>query len=291
MQYETVRALRQAKLKNKAKPYNISDDGRCFIIVVANDKKLYQVKFNLTNTKGNQNELVTHFIGSNMNAPTLNGRLVEFSDRVLKSILDGLSKKTPNIDKSAYKQNKLFGIEWHEEARFARSEEEVKYFHSVCKNKNDFFAIFPFDQALRNRDRKHFNHIIVKKGSDEKPSHYATIDGDRIFNSPAWDKLHVEKDKYECFKDDFYTKLYDLIDDKSHKIILKFAGNLYRISDETIDLLQKTMDENYNDLKKQHSIISDILKKRKSEVIGHCNGKCFKGVSQKRLSESGQYNV
>ena len=115
MQYETVRALRQAKLKNKAKPYNISDDGRCFIIVVANDKKLYQVKFNLTNTKGNQNELVTHFIGSNMNAPTLNGRLVEFSDRVLKSILDGLSKKTPNIDKSAYKQNKLFGIEWHEE--------------------------------------------------------------------------------------------------------------------------------------------------------------------------------
>lgn len=291
MPYKTLRAIRQAKLKDR-KAYEISKDNRSFIIIEASNKKLYQVKFNTIKTRGNQNELITHFIGSNMDAPVLDAAFIEFSPNVLSTILDSLSRETENIiDKECYKQNKLFGIEWHEAARFASSEDEVKYYHSICKNKNDFFAIFPFDQALRNHDRYYKNHIIIKRESDAKPSHYASIDGDRIFNSTGWDKLESEKDRFDCFARDYHKKLYDLIDNKSFTYVRKFAVKLHNIKNETIDLLNETMNENYKDLKHQHSIISDILKYRKERVIEHCNGKCYKKVTQKRLSESGEYNI
>lgn len=277
--YKTVRAIRKADIK-----IDVASDGRFFIVFVCSDKKLYQVKFNMLNTKGNQNELITHFVGSSIEAPVLDGVLVEFGSKVLESIIKTMSNASPNIDSSCYKAMKLFGIEWHEGARFAKSEDEVKYFHQICKNKNDFFAIYSFDQLLRNYDRKFFNHIIVKKDGEQKPSHYGTIDGDRIFGSTGWNSLDDESKKFCCMPYGFHKLLYDLVDEESYKIVRKFAINIYKITDSEIEKLLKVMDNNYTDVKNEHSKIADILKYRKYKVIDYCDGNCFSKVKDKRLS-------
>lgn len=286
MIYNTVRAIRQSEVS-----IEVSADGRFFVVFVCSDKKQYQVKFNMRNTKGNQNELITHYSGMKMEAPVLNGCFVEFSPRMLSSIFEQMSEKTPNIDKNAYKSYKMFGIEWHEGARFAGSEREVSYFHSICKNKNDFYSIYSFDQFLRNYDRQFFNHIIIKKEGEKKPSHYATIDGDRIFGSTGWDKIEEERNKYCCLPEGFHKMLYDLVDENTYKIVRKFAVNIYKITDEEINILQKTMDNIYTDIKNEHSKITDILKDRKRKVIDNCDGGCFSKVKNKRLSANGNNSI
>ena len=287
MTYKTVRAIRQSNV-----PIKVASDGRFFVVFVCSDKKQYQVKFNIVHTKGNQNELITHYIGSKMNAPVLNGCFIEFSPRILSSILEQMEKESPHIDKNCYKACKMFGVEWHEGARFARSESEVSYFHSICKNKNDFYAIYPFDQLLRNYDRQYFNHIIIKKEKEKKPSHYyATIDGDKIFHSAGWWKLDKEAVMFSCFSEKFHKLLYNLVDEEAYKIVRKFAINIYKISDDEINTLQKTMNDIYTDVKNEHSKITDILKDRKYKVIDYCDGNCFSKVKYKRLSLNGSSRI
>ena len=265
----------------------IAADGRYFILVLGEDNKTYQVKFNLVNTKGNQNELITHYIGTKMKAPVLCGSILVFSKRILDSIVEGMSRlisATP--DSTFYKSNELFGIQWHDGARFAASEKEVNTFFASCKNKKSFFAIYSFDQYLRNYDRQYFNHMIVKKEEDKKPSHfYATIDGDRIFGDVGWSRLRIEKEIFQCFDHDFHLNLYKIVDDKNYQHVLDFAANVLNINDTDIDLLEKSMNDIYEDPKLEHAMISDILKYRKRKIIDACDGTCFTNVQKKRLSE------
>ena len=46
------------------------------------------------------------------------------------------------------------------------------------------------------------------------------------------------------------------------------------------------MNENYSDIKLEHSKIADILKHRKSKILDSCDGNCFANVKNKRLSEN-----
>lgn len=291
MDYNTVIAERVLKdLTTNSYHINISDDGRFFINFICNDKKAYQVKFNLITSKGNQNELITHFIGSKIDAPVLHGALVQLSKRMLDSTIDAIEKEliahgiSAAPDRLFFKDYKLFGIQWHEGAMHATSEDDVKVFFSMCKNRTAFYATYPFDQYLRNYDRQYFNHLIIRHEEDIKPSHYASIDGDRIFGSTGWRRLELERDEFTCFSEPYHKSLYDIVDNNSFKIVRKYASNIRDIKDEEIDGLKKIMDQIYSDPKNEHDRIIDVLKYRKSEMMSSCDGSCFSGVKQKRLS-------
>jgi hypothetical protein len=280
MQYEKVIAIR------KVGDIGIASDGRFFILIICNDTKTYQVKFNLTTTKGNQNELITHYIGTKMGAPVLIGKLITFSKRVLDSIIEVMKDRGIPADPNFFIGTELFGIEWHDGAKTAKTEEEVKTFYTMCKNRASFYAIYSFDQYLRNYDRQHFNHLMVKLEEDKKPTHYyATIDGDRIFGSTGWDNMDIEGKKFCCFTHDFHKMLYDIVlDDEQFKIVRLYASKIRDITDSDIDVLLKTMDGIYNDPKGEHVKITNILKTRKTSIMSACNGSCFNNVKQKRLS-------
>lgn len=261
------------------------DDGRFFVLIEGSDKKIYQVKFNLVTTKGNQNEMITHYIGTKMDAPVLNGCILVFSKRMLGSIIDLATASMRALpDKSFFKSTELFGIEWYDGAKFANSEDEVKFFFTMCKNRNAFFAIYSFDQYLRNYDRQYHNHMIMKRDEDKKPSHYyASIDGDRIFGSTGWSLLNQEKIKFDCFPEKFHNLLYSIVDDESYKTVMKYAVNILQIKESELDLLLKTLNDVYNDPKSEHDKIVEILKYRKDKIFDSCDGSCFVNVKKKRL--------
>ncbi len=260
-------------------------DGRFFVLVEGSDKKIYQVKINLVTTKGNQNEMITHYIGTKMDAPVLDGCILVFSKRLLDSIIDLAAASMQAIpDKSFFRRTELFGVEWHDGAKFANSEDEVKFFFQMCKNRNAFFAIYPFDQYLRNYDRQYHNHMIMKRDEDKKPSHYyMTIDGDRIFGSPGWNLLNEEKSKFECFPEKFHNLLYSIVDDESYKTVMRYAVNISHINESELDLLLKILNDVYNDPKCEHDKIIEILKYRKDKLYDFCDGTCFSNVKKKRL--------
>lgn len=259
-------------------------DGRFFVIITANNGKNYQVKFNVNKSKGNQKELITNFIGKQMKASVLEGAFLRFSQKQINVICDYIKNvfhsKEPNME--CFSKNILFGIEWHDGAYTATSEDDVPLFIATCKNTKDFYAIFPFDQYLRNFDRQYFNHLAIKRNGDTKPSHYAIIDGDRIFKCTSWDLLKSEKDKFDCFKEPFHLKLYNLVDDSTFTHI--FASKA-QISLLEIHKLEKIMKEIYDDPQLENSTIFETLAFRKEEIFNYCNGDCFHKVTKKTLGE------
>lgn len=282
MIYEKVIAVRKT-----SKPMISEEDGRYFILFACDDGKIYQVKFNLTTTKGNQNELITHYIGSRVGAPVLEGRLVTFSKRALETIAKEMAARTRgHVDSTFYRSTELFGIEWHEAARMASSEAEVFTFFSMCKNFNSFYAIYPFDQYLRNYDRQYFNHLMVKKEQDRKPTHYyATIDGDRLFGSTGWQGIDIERGEFGCFEEDFHPILYGIVSEKGYETVYKYAIEVESISNSDIDGLYEILCNIYNDPKSEHDKIAEVLKYRRSRVRAACDGSCFPKVKKQRLPD------
>ena len=280
MKYKKVVARRQVG------KYHKSSDGRYFIRFLCDDNKIYQVKFNLINTKGNQNELITHFVGNAIKAPVLEGRMIEFSKRVLDMTVATMKKIVPNADLSFYKSNQLFGIEWHEGARHAESEEEVADFYAMCKNRDAFYSIYPFDQYLRNYDRQHFNHLMVKIQGDRKPTHfYAAIDGDRIFGSTGWDMVTSEKTTFDCFPKPFHSKLYGLISDDKFNHVQRHAVEINNMTDDVVDNLGNILESTYSAPKSENGIILEALKFRRDNFNKACSGSCFPNVKHKLLIE------
>lgn len=258
-------------------------DGRFYVIAYLSDGRKFQVKFNVERSRGNQKELITNFVGKEIGASVLNGAFLKFTNNQINGLCDVLEAnglKKPNLEN--FSKNIFFGIEWHDEAKSLKCEEELKEALSECKNRKEFFGIFPFDQFLRNYDRQYFNHIIVKIQGEKKPSHYAIIDGDRIFGATSWDKLEEEKYKFECFHEDFHNKLYDLVGDDEYNTIYRFLIQITTV--ETGKLLE-LMKKVYDDPKFENDKIKQVLDYRKEKIFDYCDGSCFCNVTQKRLKE------
>lgn len=258
-------------------------DGRFFIKVLCEDDNLYQVKFDVRENRSNQNELIMNYVASEISASVPDGVFIQFSERQLK----GISEKVKSLnDKSIvsldhFPNMVLFGSMWYGEAMQARSDDEVESFYNNCKNREDFFCVFPCDQYLRNYDRQHFNHIAVKKLGDKKPSHYVMIDGDRIFGSTSWNMIDKEKTKFSCFDKNFHKKLYSLVNDTNFKYVKEVAAKISYID---IELLMELLYRIYDNSKENYSKIRGFLEYRKDKIWYVCNGDCFENVSDKPLS-------
>lgn len=251
-------------------------DGRLFVVVTCNDGIEYQVKLNVKDNKSNHNEFISNVVGREIGASVPNGKWIQFSKRQI----DGLCVKFNLINTECFSKMLYFGVEWYDETYTPQCDEDVPFLVNECKNKKSFFAVFPYDQFLRNHDRVFHNHMAIKKEGESKPSHYLSIDGDRIFGCTTWSRLDVEKNNFNCFNYDFYQKLYDLVDDSSFTDVFKFAVSVSLVE---VSKIIELMNENYDDIKQEHDKIKEFLEFRKGELWQRCTGSCFKNVKNQTL--------
>ena len=261
---------------------------RFFSVVSASDGHEYQVRFNGPATRGNQNEFIANTIGREMGAPVLDGAFLRFTRQQLEEVAE-IAKDTfgftPTLD--PYKKMNLFGVRWHDGSITPKSDQAVVREISKCANKKDFFAIFPFDQYLRNYDRQYFNHLILKEGDQRKQRMYAAIDGDRIFGSVGWSKVESETEKTDCFDMPFHKTLYSLVDDSGFTNAFRFAAAIDSMPESVITAIIDTLRTFYDNRKDELDKIERFLKIRRLKMIHVCNGTCFPNVAQKRLIEDG----
>lgn len=288
--YETVRAIRVLIDASGNPIMTIAPDGRYSIVFMCNDGKSYQVKFNTMSSKGNQKELITHFIGMQMRAPVLSGKLVQIPKVILEKTIALISSREEGgiienqPDQAFYTTGTLFGIEWISISKNAESENDVKELYDVCKNKKSFFAIYPFDQYLRNYDRHYANHLFFKVEGDKKPTHlYAAIDGDRIFGCTSWKMLNAERHRYDCFSETFHKDLYSIVDNKTIDEVKKYTVHIEQISNEALFELFEILNQLYVDTQDEHAKIHEILVDRKSKILAKCDGSCFQNVRKRVL--------
>lgn len=257
-------------------------DGRFYVIVTIDDGKQFQVKFNVANSRGNQKELISNFVGKEIEASVLDGAFLKFSQNQVDGIclkLKQLGFIPPNL--SCFSKKIFFGVEWFEEAKKLDCEEDLKEALDECKNKNEFFSVYPFDQYLRNYDRFYKNHLIVKRHGEDKPSHYAIIDGDRIFGSTSFDRIDEEKELFNCFHEPFHGTLYSLVNDSTYTHVYRFLAKITLVS---TGKLFELMNKIYDDPKLEHGKIKEVLEYRKDKIFDYCDGSCFENVSKKRLA-------
>jgi len=257
-------------------------DGRFYVIATITDGRQYQVKFNVANSAGNQKELISNFVGKEMEASVLDGAYLQFSQRQIEWVINQIKSFraiVPNLE--CFSKNIFFGVEWHVAARKLSNEDELQEALLECKNQKEFFCVFPFDQYLRNYDRFYKNHLVVKKSGDKKPSHYAVIDGDRIFGCTSWNELDNEKIKFKCFSEPFHKGLYNLVKDTDYTQVYKYLAKVGLVS---VSNLIIEMDKIYDDPKLIHGKIKDVLEYRKDKMFDYCDGSCFPNVKKKRLS-------
>lgn len=265
-------------------------DGRFFIKVQASDSKTYQVKFNAPGQKSNINELISNYIGKIMNAPVLNGAFLTFSQDSIDKLIEYIKitfPKTKLPDMSCIKDNQFFGIEWQNSIMPLQTNTELEILLEKTNNSKGFYSLYSYDQYLKNFDRHLGNHIIIKD-ANKKPSYYSLIDGDRIFGSLNWEKVHIFKDNFSCLKAEgaaWHNYLYGLIDDKKYDYVLEYSINLNDIKDEQIDLLMQVMQIIYTIDKSDYDRITQYLKSRKDGFYKVCinNATCFPNIRQARV--------
>lgn len=263
-----------------------SEDGRFYILVKGSDGKQYQVKFNAHDTRGNQNEFIANSIGKEMDAPVLDGALIMFTKRQLDGIANRVTSNFGVIpDIAAFKERTLFGIEWHDGAITPFSDAQIPKLLENCANKDAFYAIFAYDQYLRNYDRQHFNHLVLKRDREKKPRMYAAIDGDRIFGSTGWSKIDEEMHLFDCFSEPFHKMLYNLVDDSSFTKVFRYAAAIDMLPDAHIDDIIDIMRAIYANTKRELDKIEQFLKYRRLKMTSICNGACFPKVRHKRLKD------
>ena len=281
-------ALRKILVKRllSAKPSR-ERNGRFFILVEA-DGVIWQVKINVRGERSNQNECIAHLIGSHIGAPVTEGAFLRFSRTHLDKIADYAKNRLGiTVDMSEYRDNTLFGVRWHKGAATPVDDDQVRVMVGGCANKKDFFAVFAFDQYLRNYDRQPFNHLFISTSGRRKPRLYTIIDEDRIFGSTRWDRIEVEKRNENCFNEPFHRKLYEMVDDSGFTEAFKFAAQIDCLPESDIDDIITTLRRFYAVSQDDLDKVETFLKHRKSRMITICNGSCFPNVAQKRLMEDG----
>ncbi len=251
------------------------NDGRFFVVVSAHNGKKYQVKFNTKSAHSNQKELIANFVAKEINAPVPDGAFLKFSKRQM----DGIKEKI-GFDDTTIKDETLFGIEWQEVSITLQDDNDLLSTLKECKNKDEFYSIYPFDQYLRNHDRIIHNHLFYKPTGHSKPFYYSMIDADRIFGSTSWDRIEIEKDNFSCYGYDFYKYLYSLVTDREFTFVYRYVAIINTIS---ISTLQKIISNYYKNINEVYDTILKILSYRKDEMFYRCDGSCFPNVKTKSV--------
>lgn len=263
-------------------------DGRFFILVEASNNKTYQVKFNITNQKSNINEFISNYVGKIINAPVLDGCFLTFTDEQLQNVSKKALERNPFsiIDMKTIKDNQFFGIEWQDSIIKLENNSELEVMLDLTNNRKNFFALYPYDQYLKNHDRHIGNHLILKKGKN-KPMQYCIIDGDRIFDSLYWDKLDELVNNFDCLEIgvSWHKYLYSLVSENDYIFVLEYSLNINEIKEEEIKNLLDTISYVYNIDKNEYDTIQNYLQKRKKDFYSMClnNSTCFPKIEQKRI--------
>ena len=279
---DLVDAARPVKL------YGVDVFGRFFVVVESIDGQLYQVKFNGADTTSNQNEFIGYMIAKECGVPVTGGVMLRFSEEMLERIAQRvLEKYGHTVPLDIYKENVLFGSKWEDDSVTPSSDVHLRDLLADCRNKNEFYSIFPYDQYLRNYDRHHGNHLILKEGRNKKPSFYTAIDTDRIFGAVNWGMAEIEKDKIECFPHPFHQFLYELIDNASFTEVFRSAVRIEQIPSEYLNSIVDAVEHFYECDNDKLGIIRQFLLDRKSKISDECvKASCFKNVTQKGLHAS-----
>lgn len=266
-------------------------DGRFFLLVIANDNKTYQVKFNAIKQKSNINEFISNFIGKAINAPVLNGSFLSFTKEQIDSIYFKLQEKYPENppfpDMSNIKNYTFFGIEWQNSLIALQTNSELEILLEKVNNEKDFYSLYPYDQYLKNYDRHIDNHLILKD-SKNKPSQYCLIDGDKIFGSLDWSCIDELIENFSCMEIsglNWHQYLYSLVTEESYNFVLEYSLEIDSISIEQLKLMIELISHIYTIDKTECDRILRYLTFRKKDFYQVCleNATCFPKIEQTRI--------
>lgn len=243
-----------------------------YALINGDDKKVYQVKFNSSNSR----EFIAHYIASSIGVPIPNAKIIFIKD----DLFNDIQSKLPTISKSP--SDNYFAIEWQANTvKWASYDEFIDEMKNV-ENFDEFLSIFPFDQYLRNYDRHKYNHLIVKK--DSKKKFYNTIDADKIMAGRLFLNILDELEKFDClYLLSGYTHgslLYDMVEDSDFTEIVKYSNSISIITKEDIRDLLDICNALYSISKIESDNIDTFLTQRKDKIFDAClsNSKCYSKV-------------
>lgn len=245
-----------------------------YALVVGDDGKIYQVKFNGSNSR----EFIAHYIASSIGVPIPSAKIIFIKD----DLLNDIHSKLPAISKSP--SDNYFAIEWQANTVKWDSYDEFIDEMNYVENFNEFLSIFPFDQYLRNYDRHKYNHLIVKK--DSKKKFYNTIDADKIMAGESFLNILDELEKFDCLYllhgSMYGSLLYDLVDDADFKDIIRHSNSISIITKEDILDLLGICEALYGIGDTEKDNIDTFLTQRKDKIFDAClgNAKCYSKVKR-----------
>lgn len=264
---------------------------RFYVQVEAEDGNTYQVKFNVSNFKSNQNEFLFHYTGRMINAPVLHASFVRFSNDQIDYINTQL--KLPAA-MSSIKDNTLFGVMWQKDISYTLSNNDLIRNLDESRNRKDFFSIYPHDHLLHNHDRCIDNHIFIfDKDRKVKKNDYMMIDGDRLFNHLSWTAVSEKIHEFKCMDKDHHKFLNDIVDDSSYKYIEMFSTMVEAIRDNDILAMISELKSRYSLKKDEIDTITHYFMERKKgfrqKFYDHCS--CFNRLKQRPLISDGLKNA
>lgn len=264
---------------------------RFYVQVEADDGNVYQVKFNVSNFRSNQNEFLFNYTGRLINAPVPPAAFIKFSDDQLEYIN---SKVRLPIVMDTIKDNTLLGVMWMNDTSFTLSNEDLIRNLDESKNRKDFFSIYPHDQLLHNHDRCIENHIFVyDKERKSKKNDYMMIDGDRLFNHLSWSSVSEKTHIFECMGKEHHKFLNSIVDDTSYKYVEMFTALVEAISNSDILSMISMLKMRYSLGKDEVDTITNYFLERRNgfrqNFYDHCS--CFDKLKQKPLISDGLKNA
>jgi len=264
-----------------AKPQDIGTSQ--WTLVRGEDGVVYQVKFNQNALSSNINEFIGNYLGNCIGVPVPEGNFLMIPENILEECSNNLGFKR---DMKSVKNNLFFGIKWiYGQVNFSNIElllEEIKN----SSNYQEYPSIFPYDQYLRNTDRHSGNHLIIQLSSKQR--FYYSIDCDRIFEGYPHDSIGLIMTHFDCFENPMYGDLYRSVDDELFAIMIGFAENIDKITNEQIDIIEEYLELCYECSPKVRGDIASYLKTRRV-LVSKCadNQRCYNNVNNQISTSKG----
>jgi len=259
--------------------------GKFFILVHAEDGKVYQVKLNAPNQKNNINEYISHHIATVVDAPVLDAKFLYLDNVEIEKLNNKLLELSLSADIHINHKNYFFGIEWKQNITSVKREKDLVKRINEASNRDKFYSLYPLDQYLKNYDRHIGNHLIVKTGNSVQ---YYLIDFDRIFASTNWGMMFSLFKNFDCLAlKDYHHFLSSLIDNSNYDYVLKYANSFSSIEDAEITSIIENIKYIYHINDVELKLLNEWLSHRRDNMFDSCydNIKCFKRVSQQRFKD------
>lgn len=265
-----------------------------FLIALAEDDKLYQIKLPNVHTSSMLKEYIANQVAEKIGNFTPKGVFLRFlvEDELLPMINQIIEYSESSASNEPFftllkdlKNEKnevvLFGIEWLTEKEVIINDIEDLYdAFDRCKSDNHY-ATFAFDQLLVNKDR-HIKNILVCTNENESVDTYL-IDHDRIFSTRGGiEEFTNIKDIFDCLKNrnEFLYKYITTEEQKSK--ILYFAQKIKELEkDDIIEILKVFRDNCPPEIIQHDDVIekiSSFISYRATNIKSACNKNFEEGL-------------